>query len=68
VSFTLAELEERLEPEGFFRCHRGFLVNVRCVKEIASFTRNSFFLVLRDGREVPLSKHRAVELKQRLGW
>ncbi len=68
VTFTLTELEERLEDEGFFRCHRGFLVNVKYVKEIVSYTRDSLFLLLKDGKEVPLSKHRAVELKKRLGW
>jgi len=68
VTFTLTELEERLEDDGFFRCHRGFLVNVKYVKEIVSYTRDSLFLLLKDGKEVPLSKHRAVELKKRLGW
>lgn len=68
VTFTLTELEERLEDEGFFRCHRGFLVNVKYVKEIVSYTRDSLFLLLKDGKEVPLSKHRATELRRRLGW
>lgn len=68
VTFTLTELEERLEEEGFFRCHRGFLVNVTYVKEVVSYTRDSLFLLLKDGKEVPLSKHRAVALKKLLGW
>lgn len=63
-----APQEERLEGEGFFRCHRAFLVNVQHVREIVAFTRDSLFLLLKDGKEIPLSKHRAVELKKRLGW
>lgn len=67
VSFTLTDLEERLAGDGFFRCHRGFLVNIRAVKEVAAWTRDSYSLILKDGKDVPLSKHRAHELKGRLG-
>ncbi|HWI61740.1 MAG TPA: ATP-binding cassette domain-containing protein [Symbiobacteriaceae bacterium] len=68
VSFTLSELEERLADQGFFRCHRAFLVNVAQVREIAAWTRDSYSLILKDGRDVPLSKHRAQALKELLGW
>lgn len=68
VSFTLTDLEERLGEYGFFRCHRAYLVNVAWVKEIASWTRDSFSLILKDGKDVPLSKHRAHELRVRLNW
>jgi DNA-binding LytR/AlgR family response regulator len=68
VTFTLAELEERLGLEAFFRAHRGYLVNLTAVREIATWTRDSFSLVLHDGKELPLSKHRAPELPRRLGW
>lgn len=68
VSFTLSELEERLADQGFFRCHRGFLVNISQVREIAAWTRDSFSLILKDGKDVPLSKHRAQALKDLLGW
>jgi len=68
VPFTLAELEERLAPHGFFRAHRAYLVNLAQVREIAAWTRSSFSLRLRDGGEIPLSKHRVAELKELLGW
>ncbi len=66
ATYTLSDLEDRLADHGFFRCHRGFLVNVRYVREIAAWTRDSFSLILKDGKEVPLSKHRAQDLKIRL--
>jgi ABC-2 type transport system ATP-binding protein len=66
VSLTLSDLEERLSDQGFFRCHRAFLVNVDWVKELVSWTRDSYSLILKDGKDVPLSKHRAPELKARL--
>lgn len=68
VNFTLTDLESRLSEAGFVRCHRGYLVNLSYVKEIASWTRDSYSLLMKDGKEIPLSKHRAADLKRRLGW
>jgi ABC-2 type transport system ATP-binding protein len=68
VSFTLAELDERLTDESFFRCHRSFLVNLDWIREIAAWTRDRYSLILKDGKEIPLSKHRAAELRKQLGW
>lgn len=70
TQFTLSELEERLGRSGFFRAHRGFLVNLQHVKEVIPFTRNSFSLRLNDadGTEIPLSKSAARELSDLLGY
>lgn len=65
--FTLSELEERLQPYGFFRCHRSFLVNLQKVVEVITWTRNSYSLKLDDGSEIPLSKSKLLTLKQLLG-
>ncbi|QKS70073.1 LytTR family transcriptional regulator DNA-binding domain-containing protein [Paenalkalicoccus suaedae] len=66
-SFTLAELEERLETFGFFRCHRSYIVNLQKVREIITWTRNSYSLQMENKKEVPLSKSKMAELKERLG-
>ena len=70
TQFTLAELEKRLARSGFFRAHRGYLVNLQHVKEIIPYTRNSFSLLLDDddGTEIPLSKSAARELRELLGY
>ena len=70
TQFTLAELEKRLARSGFFRAHRGYLVNLQHVKEVIPWTRNSFSLVLDDpaGSEIPLSKSAASELRELLGY
>lgn len=67
--FTLNELEERLLPFGFFRCHRSYIVNLQKVREVITWTRNSFSLILDDREKsaVPLSKSRMVDLKEMLG-
>lgn len=70
TQFTLSELEERLARSGFFRAHRGYLVNLQHVTEVIPFTRNSFSLRLDDegGTLIPLSKSAATELKDLLGY
>ncbi len=67
--FTLNELEERLQPFGFFRCHRSYIVNLQKVREVVTWTRNSFTLILNDPNKssVPLSKAKMAELKGMLG-
>ncbi|MDQ0230876.1 LytTR family transcriptional regulator DNA-binding domain-containing protein [Metabacillus malikii] len=67
--FTMAELETRLLPYGFFRCHRSYIVNLQKVREVITFTRNSFSLVLNDTKksQIPLSKAKMTELKGMLG-
>jgi ABC-2 type transport system ATP-binding protein len=70
AQFTLAELEGRLARSGFFRAHRGYLVNLQHVKEVVPYTRNSFSLILddADATEIPLSKAAARELRELLDY
>ena len=69
-TFTLSELENRLKLLGFFRCHRSYLVNLQRVREVVTWTRNSYSLVLDDVNKtsIPLSKGRFEELKDILGF
>lgn len=68
-SFTLNDLEERLLAFGFFRCHRSYIVNLQKVREVITWTRNSYSLVLDDTEKssVPLSKTKMADLKGMLG-
>jgi ABC-2 type transport system ATP-binding protein len=70
TQFTLSDLEGRLARSGFFRAHRGYLVNLQHVTEVIPFTRNSFSLRLDDPEStlIPLSKTAAGELKDLLGY
>lgn len=67
--FTLSELEERLKPFGFFRCHRSYIVNLQKVREVITWTRNSYNLILEDEDKssIPLSKAKMAQLKDMLG-
>jgi ABC-2 type transport system ATP-binding protein len=70
AQYTLTELEGRLARSGFFRAHRGYLVNLQHVKEVIPYTRNSFSLILDDDgeTEIPLSKSAARELRELLDY
>jgi DNA-binding LytR/AlgR family response regulator len=70
TNFTLKELEERLDPEMFFRAHKSRLVNLHKVKAIVPCFGGRFKLVMRDqgSSEVELSRAQARELRGRMGW
>ena len=55
--------------DGFFRCHRSYIVNVQRVAKVERFTRNSFNLTLSDAAHsfIPLAKGRAEEMRATLG-
>lgn len=64
-ALTLTELEQRLLNFGFFRCHRSYIVNLQKVREIITWTKNSYSLRLNTGQDavVPLSRSKLQELK-----
>lgn len=64
-ALTLTELEQRLANFGFFRCHRSYIVNLQKVREIITWTKNSYSLRLNTGKDavVPLSRSKLQELK-----
>ncbi len=70
TNFTLKELEDRLDPEVFFRAHKSRLVNLTHVRAIVPWFGGRFRLVMRDqqGSEVELSRAQARELRGRMHW
>ncbi|MFB0843181.1 LytTR family transcriptional regulator DNA-binding domain-containing protein [Paenibacillus oleatilyticus] len=64
-ALTLTELEQRLLNFGFFRCHRSYIVNLQKVREIITWTKNSYSLRLNTSKDavVPLSRSKLHELK-----
>lgn len=64
-ALTLSELEQKLLNFGFFRCHRSYIVNLQKVREIITWTKNSYSLRLNTGKDavVPLSRSKLHELK-----
>jgi two-component system response regulator LytT len=68
-TLSLAQLEQRLEPRGFFRVHRRFLVNLSQIKEVVPMYGGTLLLTLKDRAttQVPVSRRRVPSLKRALG-
>ncbi len=70
TNYTLRELEERLDPDLFFRVHKASLVNLRHVKEIVPWFGGRYKLAMRDhaSSEVAVSRTQARALRAKLRW
>ena len=65
---SLAQLEKRLDGHGFFRVHRGYLVNLAMVEEVEPVNGGTLLLALNGVEEkVPVSRRRVSMLKKALG-
>lgn len=64
---TMAELEARLASRRFARIHRSVLVNVDRIHSLSPTLSGDHRLVLRDGRELTLSRTYRARLEQVLG-
>ena len=64
---SLAQLEKGLDGHGFFRVHRGYLVNLSMVEEIESVSGGTLLLTLNGVEEkIPVSRRRVSSLKKAL--
>jgi two-component system LytT family response regulator len=52
----LGELAEALDPARFVRVHRSYVVALDRIARIEPYGKDSRVAVLRDGREVPVSR------------
>jgi two-component system response regulator LytT len=65
---SLAQLESKLEPHGFFRVHRRYLVNLSCVEEVIPVSGGTLLLTVTGEEEkIPVSRRRVAALKKALG-
>ncbi len=65
VANTVAELEERLDPNVFVRVHRSTLANVKQIREIQTWVGGKYRLIIGDkeGSQLVVSKNMAKRLK-----
>jgi DNA-binding response OmpR family regulator len=68
TNYTLAELEKILDPGKFFRAHRGYIVNLRKVKEITRVGASAYELTMNDpsNNKIPMSRRQSSELRRLL--
>jgi two-component system, LytTR family, response regulator len=67
IDKTLAQLEESLSPEIFFRAHRKSLVNINRIDRIVPWGRGRYVLKFQNDEKVHLSKDKTREFKLRVG-
>ena len=63
---TLSELEKQLEPAGFVRIHRCYLLNVSRLARIEPYAKDSRVVILRDDTRLPVSRAGYERLKRLL--
>jgi len=61
---TLGDLEETLDPARFVRIHRSFLLNLDRLQRLEPYAKDSRMAVLRDGRELPVSRTGYARLRE----
>jgi DNA-binding LytR/AlgR family response regulator len=70
VRHTLKELDARLGPHNFARVHKGYLVNLDHVAEVAPWFSGTYVIRMADETrtEIPMSRRYAAQLKKLTGW
>jgi two-component system LytT family response regulator len=70
VDHTIGELEKNLNPRKFVRIHRGTLLNLVWVKEVALLPGGALNVRLKDGKDTQLTvaRDRARDFKARVGY
>jgi two-component system LytT family response regulator len=63
---SLSYLEDRLDPDQFFRASRQHILNLAWVDDVTPWSKNRLKATLEDGTEVELSRRRSREFQEQL--
>jgi len=66
VNRTLAQLEERLPTEKFFRANRAQIINLGCIEQVEPWFSDTLKITLAGGRTIELSRRQTRLFRQRL--
>lgn len=61
---TMKELEESLDPKQFIRSHRSTIVNKHFVNKFCSQLNGEYYLVMKNGKELKVSRSYKEKVKQ----
>jgi len=61
---SLADLAEGLDPGRFVRTHRSYVVNVERIERLELYAKDSRVALLRDGRQLPVSRAGYARLRE----
>ncbi|GAB3789176.1 LytTR family transcriptional regulator DNA-binding domain-containing protein [Virgibacillus kimchii] len=67
LDFTLGEVEKKLEIYGFYRCHRSYIVNLQKVREIITWSKNTYSLRIDNKSQstIPLSRNKIQDIQEK---
>jgi DNA-binding LytR/AlgR family response regulator len=70
INYTIDELQNRLDPEKFFRIHRATIVNLNYVALIETWFAGGYRLIIKNKEktELLISRSAGKKLRQMLGW
>ena len=64
---TMNYYEEVLDNTKFFRTHRSFIINLQELTRIEPLEKNTYVVLLKNGKKIPLSRTGYTKLKETLG-
>src|SRR5699024_4499630 len=67
LEFTLGEAEKKLDIYGFYRCHRSYIVNLQKVREIITWSKNTYSLRIDNKSQstIPLSRTKIQDIQEK---
>jgi two-component system LytT family response regulator len=64
---TMSYYEQVLDSRHFFRTHRSFIINLQELTKIEPLEKNTYVVLLKNGKKIPLSRSGYSKLKETLG-
>ncbi len=64
---TMKYYEQVLDSSQFFRTHRSFIINLQELTKIEPLEKNTYVVLLKNGKRIPLSRTGYSKLKETLG-
>ncbi len=64
---TMNYYEQVLDSSQFFRTHRSFIINLQELTKIEPLEKNTYVVLLKNGKKIPLSRTGYSKLKETLG-
>jgi len=61
---SLNSLEERLDPEHFFRANRKFIINLNWISMIENWFNGGLQVELKEGEKIEISRRQAIKFKE----
>jgi len=64
---TMSFFEQSLDPQQFVRVHRSYILQINQITKIEPYQKESHLAILRNGKQIPVSKTGYIKLKEVLG-